>query len=136
MRLTGNGKKISIMTDAWHGCWKNSAHTDHVAIRWRSHKVVNIQHVSKKDDLVSQRHEKLGVKIMYDEFTRHNITVDIHVLDNNALINKAIRDKSSGIRNCNERWHATKPAQNCWHEGHQYWGKEKRRDYVACPAER
>ena len=109
MRLTGNGKKISIMTDAWHGCRKNSVHTDHVAIGCRSHKVVDIQHVSKKDDLVSQRHETLGVRRMYDEFDRQNITVDIHVHDNNASINKAIREKSSGICNCNERWHATKP---------------------------
>lgn len=99
---------ITIMTDARHACRKNSHHTDHVSLGMKTHKVVDIQHVNKTDDRVSQRHETIGVSRMYDDFDKCNINVDVHVHDNNASINKAIRSRV-GTTNCNERWHATRP---------------------------
>lgn len=104
-----NQRTIGIMTDARHACRKNSFHTDHVALGVKTHKVVDIQHVTKEDDHVSQRHEKVGVARMYAEFERQDINVDVHVHDNNSSVNKFIREKEGDTRNCNERWHATKP---------------------------
>jgi hypothetical protein len=47
------------MTDARHG-WHNKAKdTSVVAIGEKTHKVLKCEHVTKTDDLVTQRHEPL-----------------------------------------------------------------------------
>ncbi|MEW8546818.1 MAG: hypothetical protein AB2693_25165 [Candidatus Thiodiazotropha sp.] len=99
---------ISIMTDARHQCRKNSYHTDHVALGLHTHKVVNIQHIDKEQERSTQRHETLGCEKMYEDFERQNVKVNIHVHDRNMSVNKSIKAKDN-VRNCNERWHATKP---------------------------
>ncbi|KAH3711129.1 hypothetical protein DPMN_070629 [Dreissena polymorpha] len=98
---------ISIMTDARHHCRKNSYHTDHVALGMYSHKVVNIQHITKTQDSCTQRHETIGCEDMYRDFKRQNINVNIHSHDRNQSVNKSIRNKDN-VQNCNERWHAAK----------------------------
>jgi hypothetical protein len=56
---------IDIMTDARHG-WHNKAKdTSVVAIRENTHKVLKCEHVTKTDDLVTQRHEKIGTERIY-----------------------------------------------------------------------
>ena len=49
---------IDIMTDARHGWRKNEKDTSVVAIGEKSHKVLQCVHITKQDDIVSQRHEK------------------------------------------------------------------------------
>lgn len=53
---------ISIMSDARHGWRKNAIDTSVVAIGEKSHKVLSCQHVTKSDDVISQRHGKLGTE--------------------------------------------------------------------------
>ena len=99
---------ISVMTDARHQCRKNSFHTDHVAIGQYTHKVINMQHIDKQQERCTQKHETIGCEQMYDDFERHGISVNVHSHDRNLSVNKVIRTKN-GVKNCNERWHATKP---------------------------
>lgn len=56
--------EISIMTDARHACRKNSYHTDHVALGQKTHKVVDIQHITKVDERCSQKHETVGCTML------------------------------------------------------------------------
>ena len=53
---------IDIITNARHGWIKNAQDTSVVAIGEKSHKVINCVHVTKADDHVSQRHEKIGTQ--------------------------------------------------------------------------
>ena len=59
---------IDIMTDARHGWRKNAKDSSIVAIGEKSHKVMNCVHITKTDDVVSQRHEKLGTEKLYAYF--------------------------------------------------------------------
>ena len=97
---------ISVMSDARHACRKNSYHTDHVTLGQKSHKVVDLQHVTKENDVCTQRHEKLGCDMMYDAMNTSGVSIDEHVHDRNVTVNKIIKQK--GVRNVNERWHAGK----------------------------
>lgn len=99
---------ITIMTDARHACRKNSFHTDHVALGNKTHKIVNIQTVTKKEERSSQKHESVGCSRMYEDFVRDNVKVNVHVHDRNTSINKTVKSVS-GVKNCNERWHAARP---------------------------
>ena len=96
---------IAVMTDSRNACRKNSYLTDHVAIGQKSHKVVDIQHVTK-EDVCSQRHEKVTCDRMYQDLDHTGIAVSEHVHDWNVSINTIL--KTRGIRNVNERWHVTK----------------------------
>ena len=49
---------IDIITDARHGWRKNAKDTSVVAIGEKSHNVLQCVHLTKQDDIVSQRHEK------------------------------------------------------------------------------
>lgn len=97
---------ITVMTDARHACRKNSYNTDHVTIGQMTHKVLDIQHITKEDDVVSQRHEHLACSRMYEAMDDKGIAISEHVHDRNTSINKLV--KARGIRNVNERWHVAK----------------------------
>ena len=99
---------ISIMTDARHSCRKNSYHTDHLALGQLSHKIVDVQHITKDDDTCSQRHEALGFDRMYQSFDGAGIKVQDHSHDRNATINNKIKTSRPETNNSNDRWHATK----------------------------
>lgn len=75
MALTTEEKDegISIMTDARHHCRKNSFHTDHVALGHYTHKVLNIQHITKQHEKSTQKHETVGCERMYEEFDWKNV---------------------------------------------------------------
>lgn len=105
--LSTNGA-ISIMTDARHHCRKNSYHTDHIAIGLRTHKVLDIQHINRDDDICTQRHEAVGFDRMYQNLDESNLEVAVHVHDRNMTINKRLRDRKRA-KNSNDRWHCTRP---------------------------
>ncbi|CAC5372619.1 unnamed protein product [Mytilus coruscus] len=53
---------INIMTDARHGWRKNAKDTTVVALGEKTHKVMDCEHVTKSQDKVAQRHERLGTQ--------------------------------------------------------------------------
>ena len=99
---------IDINTDARHGTRKNSAYSDVIALGGTTHKVVSAQMISKQDDPITQNHELIGVKKMYQEFDNKNISVRIHRHDRNSSVNKYLSQEHSHVQNTNDTWHATK----------------------------
>lgn len=99
---------ISIMTDARHACRKNSFHSDHVAIGQKTHKIVDVQHITKRQETSSQKHESVGCSRMYEDFDRAGIKIIDHAHDRNTSVNKQVKDRQ-GTTNSNDPWHGTKP---------------------------
>ena len=96
------------MTDARHACRKNSFHSGHIAIGQRTHKIVDVQHITKQEETSSQKHEALGCRKMYDEFDRVGIKVKDHAQDRNSAVNKQVKERQ-GTTNSNDPWHGVKP---------------------------
>ena len=82
-------------------------YTDHVALGANTHKVINMQHITRDEERSTQKHETVGCELMYNEFDKRGIKVNLHIHDRNMSVNKAIKSKEY-VTNCNERWHATK----------------------------
>ena len=99
---------VDIITDARHGWRKNAAQSDVVALGNITHKVVNIQTVTRSDEPISQRHELVGVKNMYKDFESQNVKVRIHGHDRNSSVNKYLAQEKPNVKNANDTWHATK----------------------------
>ena len=59
---------IEVLTDARHGTRKNAKDTDVICLGGVSHKCLWNGHLTRKVDPVTQRHELLGVKKMYEHF--------------------------------------------------------------------
>ena len=76
---------------------KNAQDKSVVAIGEKSHKVINCAYVTKADDHVSQRHEKIGTQKIYDDLDSENISVNIHTHDRNMAINKFVREREHGF---------------------------------------
>ena len=108
-----NENGISIMTDARHACRKNSFHSDHIAIGQKTHKIVDVQHITKRDETSSQKHESLGCSMMYDTFDREGIKIIDHAHDRNSSVNKQVKDRQ-GTTNSNDPWHGTKPIKSAF----------------------
>ncbi|CAC5390215.1 unnamed protein product [Mytilus coruscus] len=81
--------EIDILIDARHGWRKNTKDASIVAIGEKTHKVLSCQHVTKADDVASQRHERIGTDRV------------------NLSINKYIREETDAI-NQNDTWHCVK----------------------------
>lgn len=105
--IEDNVKKICIETDARHACRKNSVHSDVVALGSRTHKIVSIVHVTKKDEPSSQKHELYGTKKIYEDLKDRGLVVNDHAHDRNTSVNKFIREEN-GPKSTNDRWHAVK----------------------------
>ena len=103
-----NSKTIDIMSDARHACRKNSYHCDVTALGQRTHKVVNYQHVTKQDDVCSQRHEMVDTRKLYDIFDRDQVTVRVHSHDRNASVSKFLRTDRPGTNDSYDTLHAAK----------------------------
>lgn len=99
---------MSIETDARHACRKNSYHSDVVALGQKTHKVVGIVHVTKNDEISSQKHEVVGTKKLYEYFDAKGIQLKDHAHDRNTSVNKIIRERNGTTTNTNDRWHAAK----------------------------
>ena len=56
---------IEIMTDVRHGWRKNAKVTSVVAVGNKYHHVLQHVHITKEDDLVTQRHERIGTRRLY-----------------------------------------------------------------------
>jgi hypothetical protein len=95
------------MTDARHGWRKNAKDTSVVAIGEKTHKVLKCEHVAKTDDLVTQRHEKIGTERIYSYMDEHDTKIGIHCHDRNLFINKFIRESTDSV-NQNDTWHCVK----------------------------
>lgn len=73
---------------------KNAQDTSVVAIGERTHKVLNCAHVTKAaEDPVSQRHETIGTRKIYEDFDNRDISVNVHTHDRNMSINKYVRER-------------------------------------------
>ena len=101
---------IDIQTDARHGWRKNVKDTSVVCIGDRSHKVLRHEYITKEDDHVTQRHEKIGTERIYDYFDQNEVPIRIHTHDHNMSINKMVKvqHKEDGVLNQNDKWHALK----------------------------
>lgn len=99
---------ITIMTDARHGWRKNAKDSSIVAIGEKTHRVIKCEHVTKQDDHVSQRHEKIGTERIYEFLDEQGVDVNVHIHDRNLSINKLVKSKGN-IINQNDSWHGVKP---------------------------
>ena len=102
---------ISILTDARHGWRKNSSQTDVVCIGQQSHRVLVDSIITKEDDSVAQRHERIGTERIYNMLQAHQdgpIQVDMHAHDRNMSVNKYVKDHQEDTKNQNDVWHVVK----------------------------
>ena len=77
VEIINNEGKLAIASDARHACRKNSYHSDVVALGYKTHRVVHYEHVTKRMEPSSQKHEAYGVRRMYESFRRRGIKVSI-----------------------------------------------------------
>ena len=103
-----NYEGINIMSDARHGTRRNAAQSDIIALGGISHKVVGAETITRDDDPVSQRHELLGSKKLYEHFDACCVNVNIHAHDRNVSLNKLLDSEYPHVTNANDTWHATK----------------------------
>ena len=82
---------IDIMTDARHGWRKNAKDSSVVVLGDKTHKVLQCIHVTKADDIVSQRHELKGTQRIYENFESEDVTIKVHTHDRNLSINKLVK---------------------------------------------
>lgn len=98
---------IDIMTDARH-CWrKNAKDSSVVAIGEKTHRVLQCVHITKQDDIVSQRHEAKGTERIYQYFTEKDVSVKVHTHDRNMSVNKMVKTTNFTV-NQNDSWHGVK----------------------------
>jgi hypothetical protein len=98
---------INIMTDARHGWRKNSKDTSVVALGEQTHKVMDCVHITKSQDKVAQRHERLGTQNIYENMESKNVSIKIHSHDRNMAVNKFVKE-TQFTTNQNDLWHAVK----------------------------
>jgi hypothetical protein len=79
-----------------------------VCIGQNTHKVLQLETISKDDDNISQRHELIGVKRIYEKFDEKVIPVRQHAHDNNASVSKYVREQRRPTHNSKDTWHANK----------------------------
>ncbi|KAK3086820.1 hypothetical protein FSP39_023965 [Pinctada imbricata] len=99
---------INILTDARHGWRRNAAQSDIVALGQSLHRVVGLVTITRADEPVSQRHEMVGVKKLYEHFDASDVSINIHGHDRNASVNKYLATERQSVVNANDTWHATK----------------------------
>ena len=97
---------INIMTDARHGWRKNAKDSSIVAIGEETHKVLNCCHITKQDDICSQRHELKGTQKLYTYFDENDVSISVHTHGRNLSVNKLV--KGSFTTNQNDVWHGVK----------------------------
>lgn len=102
-----DGENIDIVTDARHSTRRNSRYTDVVCVGYSSKKILVNEVVSRTDDTCSQRHELIGTKAIYNHLNEMNVSVRRHGHDNNASINKYIRENHTDTENQNDTWHVS-----------------------------
>ena len=106
--IDDNWQGINIMTDARHGWRKNAKDSSIVCIGEKSHAVLQHVHITKKDDHVSQRHEKVGTEKVYEYLSDQGVSAAVHTHDRNMSINKYIREQQKPTTGQNDTWHSEK----------------------------
>ena len=96
---------IDIQTDARRGWRKNTKDTSVVCIGDRSHKVLRHESITKEDDQLTQRHEKIGTKQIYDYFDQNEVPIRIHTHDRSMV---KVQHREDWVLNQNDKWHALK----------------------------
>jgi hypothetical protein len=91
---------INMMTDARHGWRKNAKDCSVVALGEDTHQVIKCEHLTKMDDPVSQRHEKVGTERIYHHLQEKGVAITVHTHDRNLSIGHTI--------NQNDTWHGVK----------------------------
>ena len=102
---------INILTDAHHATRKISKYTDVICLGANSHKVLHYETVTRGDDPCAQRHESLGTQRIYDHLQSQengSVHIRVHCHDQNASVNKWIRDSRPDTESTNDTWHAAK----------------------------
>ena len=99
---------ISILTDARHGWRKNSRQTDVVCLGAEHKRIISIQTVTHSDDPVAQRHERIGTVRIHDDLAQRAVSICKHCHDNNASINKLVREQHPEVINQLDTWHGVK----------------------------
>lgn len=59
------------------------------------------------DDVVSQRHERIGTAMIYKHLDEKEVAVGVHSPYRNLTISKYVRDETDAI-NQNDIWHCVK----------------------------
>ena len=103
--------EIDILTDARHGWRKNAKDSSVVAVGEKTHKVLSCQHITKGDDVVSQRHERIGTERIYEYLAEKEVAVGVHCHDRNLSINKYIREETDATYQ-NDTWHCVKAVKS------------------------
>jgi hypothetical protein len=98
---------INIMADARHGWRQNSKGTSVVALGEQTHKVMDCVHITKSQDKVTQRHERLGTPKIYENMESKNVSIKIHSHDRKMTVNKFVKE-TQFTTNQNDLWHAVK----------------------------
>ena len=83
---------INIMTDARHGWRKNSKDTSVVTLGEQTHKAMDCVHITKSQDKVCQRYERLGTQNIYENMESKNVSIKIHSHDRNRAVNKFVKE--------------------------------------------
>ena len=94
---SGNNGIKNIMRDARHPCRKNSYRTNIPALGQITHKIVAYEHVTKKDDHATQRHERLfflRIKVLKSE-----IWPIIEILASTSMLNITKKKLKTEIKN-------------------------------------
>ena len=89
---------INIMTDGRHGWRKNAKDTSVVTVGEKTSLVIHHEHITKADDHVSQRHEKVGTERVYKYLENKEVPRAVHIHDRNMSINILVRDKNQAMR--------------------------------------
>ena len=95
------------MADARHGWRQNSKGTSVVALGEQTHKVMDCVHITKSQDKVTQRHERLGTPNINENMESKNVSIKIHSHDRNMAVNKFVKE-AQFTTNQNDLWHAVK----------------------------
>ena len=69
---------------------------------------MDVQHLTKREETSSQKHEALGCPKMYKEFDKLLIEVKDHAHDRNTSANTHVKDRR-GTTNSYDAWHGAKP---------------------------
>lgn len=96
--------RINMMMNARHGWRKNAKDCSVVALGENTHQFITCEHVTKMDDPISQRHEKVGTGRIYPHLREKGVSINIHTHDRNLSINKFVRESGDTI-NQNDAWH-------------------------------
>ena len=113
-----NGEAITILIDARHSCRKNAKDTNVVCIGNKTYEVRREEPVTRERDAITQRHEFLGTRRLFDYFDSYisslgcPVRISKHVHDRNASLNTFIREERLETLNQSDTWHAAKSLEN------------------------